>query len=879
MCISAATWAQVDTTLVRLDSTIIPSLRDSLPFQSSQLGYEISKDAITEEIQYGAADSNWTSIVKDEIHLYGKAYVHYQKVKITADYIVFNFDTKVVKAYGIPDEKGRLKNPPKFTDGDTEATYEEMTYNFGTKKAIVKKIITQESDFFVLGDKAKYIAADSINPRDRFFLRGSRITTCNLPHPHFGIRATKLKFIPNEIAVIGPANLEIAGVPTPLLLPFGFFPLIQGASSGLIFPRNYDYNPEFGLGLREIGYYFPINDYLDLRVTGDIYSRGTHGVRVASNYKKRYKYSGNINLGYNNALIESRLDGRRESAKSFSININHNQDAKAHPYRTVGGSINISSNQFDRRTFNDPTSVLTNSYRSNFNYNYRWPESPFKVSVGLSHNQETQTRVVNLTLPEANLNMNTITPFKRKNQIGDPKWYENINLGYNASLRNYVRATDTTLFSQATLDNLQTGLSQRANLSFNARALKYFSINPSVNYEEIWFVRTRSLEFDPTLDIRLDTIGTDELNQPITRSDTIFGRVIERLKSGFAPYRRVDMGIAITTQIFGSRTFSKGWLRGVRHILKPTISLNYSPDTRDRYTEIVNTDVRPEFNNPRAYNPFEGGIFGASLNPEQMNLRYDLNSVFEAKYYSKKDSTEKKIKLFDNLRVSGFYNIAADSFRWSNVNIAGNTSFFNGLSVLNITAEYSPYVHRNGVRQNQLLWDQSKKLIELRRFSSNLNTGFSLRQLRQIFLGEKEGDGPKAANNPTAPTQQRKQGSSLGEITDNFRISHNIGVQIEKNRFDRDTVIIGVNSIQLSGSLQISKNWLISIQQISYDFKSKSFIYPSFSFARDLHCWQMNIGWFPSRDVYSFFIGVKSNAFSFFKYEYGQQNPGAFFGR
>ena len=837
----------------------------------------ISKDAIDEKFKYGAKDTNWTSIVKKEVYLYGEAYIEYEGTKITADEIIFNFNTKIVKAKSISDKKERVA---KFTDGDNEVKFKELTYNFKTKKAFVTRMATQEGEFFVQGKQSKIVTLDGDSTQAqeyRMFIKGSSISTCDLDHQHFAIRTSKLKVIPDKVAVAGPSNLEIAGIPTPFAIPFGFFPLVKGASSGLIIPQNYDFDRRLGLGLREVGYYFPINDYLDLTVTGDIYSRGTHGIRFFSNYKKRYAYTGNVRLGYGNTLLEDPSTGQTLSQKAFTINLVHNQDPKAHPYRTIGGSINISSNLYDQRTFNDPTSVLQNTYNSNFNFRYRWPDSPFNVAVGMSHRQNTQTRRMDISIPETNVTMNTINPFKRKVQSGDIRWYENITMNYNSRLSNLITATDTTLFTAQTLRDMRTAMRQEANMNTNVRVLKYFNLTPGVRYEEIWFLRTDQRIFDPTLRVRMDTLGLDGEGLPIIRNDTIFGTVIDTSLMGFRSFRRFNSSLNLNTQIFGTARFSKGFIRGIRHLMKPNISFNYTPDTRLRYLGLVDTDTRPEFNRPQEYNPFASGAIPATLGAKQMTLGFGIVNIIEAKYYSKKDSTEKNINLLDNLNINGNYNFAADSFQWSDISISGNTRLFKGMTIVNFSATFTPYLRENGRRINRTVWSEKGTPLEFVNFNCNFNTGVSFQQIKQL-LETGSLDGSTGRQNPASGEEKKKSPfPTITSLFDNFRISHNYSFAIMRTPAGRDTFMVGINSIDISGTLQISKNWNINFSRISYDFQSKSLIYPSFGFSRDLHCWQMSFNWFPSRDVYGFFIGVKSNTLNFIKYDYGQPGFGGFF--
>ena len=858
---------------------------------------KISKDAITDLIKYGARDSSWIDMKLKEIHLYGSAYVEYQKTKIKAGYIVINFDKSIAKAFAVKDENGRYKDNPSFEDGETKAGFRELAYNFKSKKAFVKEMSTKQGEFNVIGEKSKYIAKenDTIYHEDVFYNRGAIITTCDHNPPHYGIRASKLKFIPDRLAVAGPSQLQIAGIPTPIILPFGLYPLVAGASSGLIFPKLFDYSENNGFSFRGIGYYFPINDYVDLRVTGDIYLRGSFSARVNSNYKKRYKYTGSINLGYSNQLTEDR-NGKVTSAKSFSIQLAHTQDTKAHPFRTLGGSINFTTNKYDQRTYNDANSVLNNSTSSNFTYGYRWPDSPFKFSMSFNHNQNTQTRDVNITLPQASLNMNTIFPLKRKNQIGGERWYENIGLVYNAQLKNFVKTKDTLVFTSQTLKDLQSGFSHNAILNTSFRALKYISVTPSLSYEEILFLRTLQKDFDPTTINKNDTTGMSANGEPIIVTRSTYGTVKESFKTGLESFRSYNASISLNTQLFATKTFKRGWLRGIRHIMKPSASFSYKPDTYNKYIEYVDTDTRPEQNKPMQYNPFSGGVFSAPLSERTSSLNFSIQNVFEAKYRGKKDTVDHKLKLFENLLLNGGYNFAADSIHWSDFSLSANTLLFNNITNLTFRAQYTPYVLKNGsIRTNETLWSKEKKLIQLHNMNTTLTSNFSLRQIADIFTGKNKKNQANAAG-PFSQTQGTQLNSNFDQITvadtlskpakkklpsmfslvENFRVSHNIQFGIMKNSANRDTFLISVHSIQLQGGIRLSDNWTISISNIAYDLKNHSLVYPSFGFQRDLHCWKMEFTWAPSRELYGFFIGVKSSSLSFLKYNYGEPGFGGF---
>ena len=893
---------------IRLNTAKLISVKDSLPQSDSlglafkndstvvqELGYKLSKDAIDDQVKYDARDSSWIDLINKKIHLYGGASVDYQKIKLKANYMVIDFANNIIEGFEVKDSLGKVKEKPTFADGDNTFTYREIKYNFKSKKGLVNHAISKQGEFNLVGSTTKFIAGDTdslgVKADDQIYNEDAIITTCTHDPPHYGIRAGKLKFVPNKLAVMSVAQVEIARVPTPLFLPFGFFPLAKGKSSGLIFPSSYEYNEQLGLGFREIGYYWPVNDYMDLKVTGDIYTRGSYGFRVNTNYKKRYGYTGNITLGHSNNIRDNDRDGTKLSQKSFNISIRHQQDAKAHPYRRLGGSINIQTNRYDQRVYENPQTALVNQYSSNFSFTHDMPGTPFRFAAEFRHSQNTQTRVMDITFPNMTLRMNTIFPFKRKNSTQEV-WTDNIALSYNSEFRNFVKTTDTTLFTQQTLNDIQTGLKQNASLSTNFRVLKYFNVSPNINYDETWLLKRYKLTFDQ------DSILRDTLSEnPLTFDTLGYKSPVESFESGFNAFRTLNAGISINTQIFGTIKGGSGFFRGIRHVVKPNISFNYKPENKLRYEDVVKTDARPAFDNPRTYSILSNGPFGTLQgSQEQMGISYGITNVIEAKYYSKKDTIEKKVRLFDNININGNYNFAADSFQWSDIGVSGNTTVLKGLTNFNFRALYSPYVYdTKGKITQQTVWDKGKILPEFRTLGGQFNTSLSFGKIREIFGGKKESANPNSTNNKDKPnvtpnasdqlsnnnSEEEKQKEEEKDITladwfVNFNISHSLNFEFRKV-IAKDTFFVSNHSVNISGSIPLTKNWNMNIGNIAYDFKNKAFVYPYFSFARDLHCWQMNFTWAPANGVYSFFVGVKSSALSFLKYDYGQRNANTLF--
>lgn len=866
----------------RILSDTIP-VTESLPISGSvsrpndppqRTGIKLTQtaDPLPSKVTYGAKDTQWLDVKTNEMHLFGEAHVTFENYKINAGYIVFNLGDDIAIAESIYDEKGKEIGKPTFTDGTQEMTYRKLKYNFKTKKGLVYDVVTDEGEFYLHGKRTKFVSkeADTINFEDRIYNVNTLITTCDHEHPHYGIRTTKLKMIPDRLAVFGPANLEIAGIPTPLFLPFGMFPIAKGRSSGIIFPQDYHFDQTRGFGLKGVGYYFPISDYYDLKLTADIYTRGSYGIEAFSNYKRKYQYSGNLKLKFFDERIENLNDGGYNHDRSFSIVANHYQDAKAHPYRKISGGIHIETKGQTQRYERDYQSRVTNTYSSNFSFKHSLPGSSYNFIAEFKHRQNTNTGDVTITLPDLQFNMSPVFIFKDKNKASsDKKWYEEISVDYDPKLRAFVKTSDSTLFSKQVLKDVQYGISHSAETKASFNVLKHFQFSPRVSYDEIWFFKSLDKNLNPipdTKEVPID-FGPDGDTLEI-RIDSTYN-IQDTIVSGFKPYRDLDISASLSTKIFGTLRFSKGWLRGLRHTISPNLSFNYSPDTRERYEEVVDSDPREEFNNPRTYNPFTGGVFsGTGLSEERLATTFSFTNNFEGKYYSKRDSTEKNFSFVDFVTFSGGYNFAADSIKWDPFNLSGRTKLFKKLVSVRFGASFSAYTRdEDNRRQATTVWETRKRLIQLENYNLTISSGFTIEQLADFFKGEKKDDKSKPKQGKVKTDFYNSE--SLLDLIKNFRLEYNFTLRGFENSND-DRLDIQSHTLRLTGGLKLTKNWDIRFGNIAYDLKNKSFVYPDLTLIRDLHCWRMEISWRPDAGSYSFFIGVKSNTLNFIKYNYGQ---------
>ena len=865
--------------LGQIDPKFITTKSDTIPGEPQtpdstvrvqEIHVQISPDSLDAKVDYGSVDSNYLDKTERRVHLFGKAYVRYKDMSITADYIVIDLDSSIATAVGRKDSLGKLIGIPEFKMGAEEFKAKKMRYNFRTRIGKIYEAVTQEGELYIHGQETKFVAnADTVHHDDILYAKGALITTCTADEPHFGIRASKVKTIPDKLAVIGSSHLEVFGVPTPLWIPFGFYPVSSERRAGLILPRDYERSETQGFGLRDVGYYLPLNENIDLKFLSDIYFNGTYGLGVISNYDKRYKYKGSVELRFYNRMTDAPDSYEKLSSKSFSITINHAQSPKANPNQTLGGRVRIESNGYQSTNYNDAQSVLTNTYNSNFNYKREFPGKPYSFSAAFSHSQNTKSHIVTIDAPELNFNLNRIYPFLNRNRVGPQQWYEKIAFQYSGLARTRMTTTDTTLFDKKAWQDYQYGVQHKMNASLSFNALKYFNFTPSVNYGETWFFKTQDNYFvfddmDSNF-VREDSIFFPDSTFSHLQYDTLnYGRVEDTLVSGFQSFRNFSAGISMSTQFFGKIFQSqKGWLRGIRHVMKPSIGFSFTPPSPSSYHEDLQWSLQyPD--SIRQYSRFTGLLFGASPNVKQANINYSITNLFEAKYFSKRDSTDKKLKLFDNINVSGNYNLAAKTLKASPIGISGNTRFFKGITTLTVGATYSVYaLNAAGRLIDTTYYRTSGHLLRFDNLRMRFSTRLSYQDIKSIFNPSRSTVSENNTNRPKGPVNVQDEFLNL---LNNFTISHDFFV-VRMGRTGKDTTMITTNTVNLVGSMRVTANWSVNFGNIGYDFRAKKVTYPDIGLTRDLHCWQMSFSFQPDRNTYSFYIGVKPGTFDFLKYQ------------
>lgn len=853
----------------------IDSMRvDSFPISTAKAtpSYQTSEDALTDLIDYGSNGRKKIDIKNKLVHLWDKAYVKYQDIQVNGAYIEFDFENNIAKAKARYNTHGKLIEKASFNQNEINVQYDSLIYNFKTKKLFAWQAVTKEGELFIHGGRTKYIGSKDSLGDALAFNENAIVTSCNHEHPHFGIRTKKLKFIPEKLAIIGPSRLEIADVPTPLWLPFGFFPILDGKSSGLILPKSYDFSPNWGFGLRNVGYYFPINDYMDARVTGDIYLRGSWGVTGQLNYKKRYKYTGDFKLSRSSRRNEDPESGGYKRDISYELIWTHRQDRKAHKFQSFNSSIKIQTAGFAARNRTDAYSVTRDNITSSVEYTRQFENTPFSLNAGGLFDQSLSTKVVTISAPTVVLNMKYITPFKRKKQVGKIRWYEKIRFKYDNAFKNTLKATDTTFYLRNTWNNAKYGFQQSARTNVDLKIFKYFNVNTSANYNETWFFTQVDKSLDPSL--KLDSIGLyiDPDGQEVTKYDTTYGEVITAINSAFLPVRSGSINSTISTQLFWTEQRKRGLLRGFRHKMSPSLSMNYNPDSKTRFERSIDTDSRSEVERIQMYSIIPQGVFSASQRTAFLGISANISNEFTIKYYSKRDSTSKKIPItrFD---ISSSYNALQDSLQLSNISLNGSSRIFNRIN-LTYNMQWNPYKQINGKTVNQFIAADKKSLAQLERFTINSNINFTFSELRQFFSKKKS---KKTQNRK--PIGQANAQISITSIIDNFYFQY----VLNYGYFNTNGIKkygISTHTLNVRGNIPITQNWSIDVGSFGYDFKNKGLSYPDFGFSRNLHCWRMTFSWQPrgaaqfnptgsaNNSTFNFFIGVNPGSLDFVKYNH-----------
>jgi hypothetical protein len=875
---------EIDTP-INSDLTINPGsiVRDTIPKDSTKNIISGRKGDIETTINYNARDSLFFDINKRTFLLYGETHIDYGEISLDAERTDVNWEQSTIKSYYTTDSTGKKIGKPVFSEGSEIYVTDDIIYNFKSKRAHIRGVITEQEGGFMHGEDVRK------NEDNELFIRRASYTTCNLEDPHFSIESSKLKVIPKNKVVSGPFYMKFRDLPTPLFFPFGMFPQPKKKASGLVIPT-YGEEQLRGFFLRDGGYYFAISEYVDLRLTGDIYSKGASGLSATSNYIKRYAYRGALNIAYNKTLLGDPEDAQAQN--DFWIRWNHAPQSKGNSSMSASVSAGTQTYSTNNNLVNQDTERSINSqFTSNVGYTKRFQGTPFNMSSNLRHSQNVSTGIMNLTLPDFTLNTSRIYPFKKlvsssksplaklsfshnfvaKNEISNRALSKPSYTVANAGESDYEILEFNSANFSAIQNRSKIGGKHTVPISTSMNVLKFFTLSPNFNYQDFWYTKELSYTYlKEEKALQIDTLD------------------------GFSRAGSWSSGASLNTRIYGTKFFSKGKIQAVRHVMTPSVSFTYNPDFSDTKYGVYQ-EVQVDSAQTKILSKYEGFAYGSPTGSESKTVGFNLSNNIEMKVASKKDTVNgfKKIKLFDNLGLSTGYNFANEEFKLSNIGINARTSFLNGKISLNFSGTIDPYIYQlnsesissNGTRTvdqtrlDRYAWNNGQGLGQLS--SMNTTIGLNLSPKGKSTQSANQGNNsfgqgfqpPGEATNYEGYTEEEQQQIASIQNNPEMYVDFNVPWTLRltytystsKSGFKDPT---NRQSVSFNGSLGLTEKTQITFNS-GYDFENKDFTQSRIGVSRDLHCWTMNFDWVPFGRYQSYFftIRVKSSLLQDLKIE------------
>lgn len=834
------------TELKGLTKVIDSTKKDSLKPKKGLLESKIKRKAV----DYEKLDQK-----KKLITLYNQAEVYYEDMELKSGIIVIDYQKNEIYAGRIKDSTGTYTQLPVFKQGTNVVEPDSIRFNLKTKKALVWNSRTEQGEFKVKAEITKK-ENDSV-----YFMKGARFTTAkDIDDPEYYFRTDRVKFVPGKKVVVGLTNMVIADVPTPLALPFAFFPMSEKARSGLIIPTYTDSNVR-GFSLQNGGYYFALSDNYDLAVLGDYYTNGSYGLRFESSYAKRYKFTGNVNIRFENLIQSERGYPDYSRANNYNIQWTHAKDGKSNPNSRFSASVNLGSSKYYRQSLNQVNvgSTLNNTLSSSISYSKTFNTVPqVNMSLTATHSQNTNTEQINMTLPTLQMSVDRIFPFAPKDGI-KKGFFKNINFQYNLRGENRIETTDSLFFKPEMFRDAKLGFQHSIPLSTNFKVFKYFSASTSVNYNEVWYFKTIKKQYD--------------VNE---------NRVLNTDVQGFDAFRTYSFSAGLGTTIYGTFNFGeKKKIQAIRHVMRPNVTYSYTPSF-SKYYDTYDPDGSGTIR--KDYTRFEQGIFGAPGKQMSNNIGINLSNTFEAKV-TEKDSTKtepKKIMLLNNLNFSTSYDITADSLRWAPMRVSGGTQIFNQKMNVNFAATLDPYaINNSGQRINTWNIDNGGSLFRMTSANMTLNYSFSSKDGKQSEKKNEQGkrnggreDDLFGTNTDLSDRRDSQFEENEGEdnaISEFFKYElpwdMTLAYSLTYSNNRREQKISG-NSVMISMNTDLTPKWKIGVST-GYDFVQKGVTFTQFRFERDLLSWRMDFNWVPfgNNAYWGFFIGIKSGVLSDIKWD------------
>ena len=823
---------------------------DSLGMDSLAADTTKKKEPLDAPVIYEASDSI-VFTKEGYAHLYGEGKVNYQNIELTSAVITMNMDSSTVYATGVTDTAGVETGSPIFKDGETPYESKIMRYNFKTKKGFINSIVTQQGEGYVTSEEGKKGANDEI------YMRHGKYTTCdNHEHPHFYLKLSMAKVRPKKNVVFGPAQLVVEDVPLPIAVPFGFFPFNSSYSSGFIMPT---YGDEMNRGfyLRDGGYYFAISDQMDLKVLGEIFTKGSWGLSAASNYNKRYKFSGSFNASYLVTKTGEKNMPDYSVSKDFRIQWSHRQDAKANPNSSFSASVNFATSSYDRSSLSslyNPQQYSQNTKASSVSYSRNFPEIGLNISGAFNITQNTRDSSLSMTLPDVNISLNRIYPFKRKKSAGDERWYEKISLQYTGSITNSISTKDNLLF-KTPLTQWENGMQHKIPVSATFNLFKYINIVPSFNYTERWYLRKVKQSYDASPTSR-DHVKRDTIN-------------------GFNRLYDYNLSLQMNTKLYGmyKPLFMKSKELQIRHVFTPTVSYTYTPDFgKSRYGYYDTYTYTDEDGEVRTveYSPYEGAVYGYPGKNMSQNISFSIDNNIEMKMKSDKDTTGyKKISLIDQLGASLSYDVA--NKKWSDLSMNLRLKLTKSYT-FNMNASFATYAYQFDENGNVVVGDRTEwsygRFGRLQGYSGSFSYTLNNDTFKKLF-GKKEEDEKNKDNKGKEENEDEETEEETEEQNNNsnmrktekasvdsdgylaFKLPWSVSLSYSYSiREDRSKDIniktmrypySLTHSLNVSGNFKIGSRWNMTYST-GYDFTSKEMSMTTLNITRDLHCFNMSCG-------------------------------------
>ena len=823
--------------------------KDSIAIDS--ITVKTPKETLADIIDHSSDDFIEIDLKKNISTLYNNAKLHYQDVDLEAGIIIIDYKKNLIIAKGIQDTT-EYKQLPYFKQRQEESSQDSLMVNYTTEKALIWGLNSEQDNGILVGSGVSKKINDST-----VYVRDIVITTSKKKKPDYDIRIKKAKIVPNKKIISKVAQLFIADVPTPAIIPFAYFPLTKNRTSGILMPT-WGETSQQGYFLQNGGYYLAISDYFDLALTGDIYTNGSWGFRAKSNYALRYKFNGNFSYNYDNNIFSLRGFDDYSKSSNYNIRWSHSQAAQANPNMRLSASVNLGSSKYYRESLNEynTSSFLNNQLSSSISFSKKFVGTPFNLSVSATHSQNTNTETINMSLPSLQLSMDRIYPFAPK--TGTKKnALQKLGLTYNLASDYRISTSDSLFFKKEMFEEAKSGVKHNVALSTNMKLFKYFTVNPSASYKETWYFDYLTKQYNP----EEATIVTDTLN-------------------GFKALREYNTGISLSTNVYGTFNIKKGRLKAIRHTIRPSVSYSYRPDFSFYDEEVYNPDTQET----EVYSPYKSGIYGVPGKGISNSIGISLNNTLEAKVMSR-DSTKteaKKISLLNSLNFSTSYNMAADTMRWSPVSMNAGTQLFNNKMRVNFNASLDPYaINANGNRIDMFNIDNGGSLFRLTRAGITMNYSLSNKTFSggETSKNDRQNEEARATSNErnmmggdlnnsgksTNSKKSNKKKTKLYYAKMPWNVSLSYSLQYTNARREDE---ISTSSLMFNGDIELSPKWNVGVNS-GYDFKRKGITYTQLHFQRDLDSWKMSFNWVPfgSRTTYYFFIGVKSSVLSELKYD------------